>query len=137
MGPLMKILHLLIPLAAVAIDAGCQSDAGRTISRTTTTTQTIRTTQTTTSQQNAPPAVVPQEAKPGGVQQFTTDKATYTVESIPNPRLTPTSREGDKTDRIFSSNIIAVYVHTNNGVTVNATNATAIPAPADNPQPDN
>jgi hypothetical protein len=126
----MKILYLLIPAAAIAIGAGCQSGGTRTISRTTTTTQTV---QTTAPQQNAPPAVVQQEPKPGIVQQFTTDKATYTVETIPNTRLTPTSREGDNADRVFSSNIIAIYVHTNNGATMNSTNATAIPTPADNP----
>jgi hypothetical protein len=34
------------------------------------------------------------------------------VESIPNPVLSATSREGDKTP-VYSSNIIAVYVDTN------------------------
>jgi hypothetical protein len=127
----MKTLYLFLPLAVVALGAGCQSGGARTFSHTSTTTQT---TYTTAPQQNAPPSVVPQEPKPGNVQQFTTDEATYTVETIPNTRLTPTSREGDRANDIFSSNIIAVYVHTNNGVTVNATNATATPAPAVNPR---
>ncbi len=129
----MKILYLLIPAAAVAIGAGCQSGQTRTMTRTTTTTTQIS--HPIASQQNAPPAVVQQESKPGNVLQFTTDKATYTIETIPSTRLTPTSREGDRADPIYSSNIIAVYVHTNNGVRVNS-NATAIPAPANNPQPE-
>lgn len=36
---------------------------------------------------------------------------TYTVEMIPNPRLSATSREGDDSGAIYSSNIVAVYVH--------------------------
>jgi hypothetical protein len=37
---------------------------------------------------------------------------TYTIVSIPAERLTPTSREGDKSSGpIYSSNIIAVYAH--------------------------
>jgi len=88
-------------------------------------------------QENAPPAIAPEELKPTNVQQFTTDKATYTVETIPNPRLTPTSREGDKADHVYSSNIIAVYVHTNNGVTVNATNSLVVPTAVEIPQPGN
>ena len=41
---------------------------------------------------------------------------TYTVESIPNSRLSATSREGDESGAVYSSNIIAVYVNnpTNN-----------------------
>ena len=126
----MKKSFLLIPVALVTLAVGCQSEQPRTISRTSTTTQTV---QTTAPQQNAPPAVVQQEPQPSNVQQFTTDKATYTVETIPNTRLTPTSREGDKADHIYSSNIIAVYVHTN-AVTVNSTNSTAVPAPVENPE---
>jgi len=37
----------------------------------------------------------------------------YRVEVIPNQRLTPTSREGDKSQRVYSSNIIAIYAETN------------------------
>jgi hypothetical protein len=36
---------------------------------------------------------------------------TYTVEMIPNPHLSATSREGDKPGEVYSSNIVAVYVH--------------------------
>jgi len=130
----MKILNFLIPAVLVAFGAGCQSEPTRTASHTTTTTHTVV---TTAPQQNAPPAVVQQEPQPTNIQQFTTDKATYTVETIPNTRLTPTSREGDNADHIYSSNIIAVYVHTNNAATVNSTNATVVPTPANNPQPEN
>jgi hypothetical protein len=84
-----------------------------------------------------PPALVPAGTKPISVQQVVTDKATYTIETLPNPtpRLTPTSREGDKAEHVYSSNIIAVYVHTNSGVTVNSTNIPAAPTPQNQPQP--
>jgi hypothetical protein len=130
----MKIFNLLIPMALAAFSAGCQSEQPRTMSHTSTPAQTA---ETTAPQQNAPPAVVQQEPKPTNVQQFTTDKATYTVETIPNTRLTPTSREGDQGGHIYSSNIIAVYVHTNNGVTVNATNSLVVPTAVEIPQPGN
>ena len=42
---------------------------------------------------------------------------TYTVEMIPNPRLSATSREGDKSGEVYSSNIVAVYVHPRGGST--------------------
>jgi hypothetical protein len=46
---------------------------------------------------------------------------TYRIEEIPATRLSPTSREGDKSGAIYSSNIIAVYVdapgRTNGGIT--------------------
>jgi hypothetical protein len=38
-------------------------------------------------------------------------EVTYTVEMIPNPHLSATSREGDKSGEVYSSNIVAVYVH--------------------------
>ena len=37
----------------------------------------------------------------------------YRVEVIPNTRLSPTSREGDKHGHVYSSNIIAVHVEPN------------------------
>jgi hypothetical protein len=47
-----------------------------------------------------------------GVQGRLPDSdVTYTVEMIPNPRLSATSREGDKSGEAYSSNIVAVYVH--------------------------
>jgi hypothetical protein len=46
----------------------------------------------------------------------------YRVEVLPNSRLSPTSREGDRPRAIYSSNIIAVYVETN-GVNTASTNA--------------
>lgn len=121
----MKMLNFLIPVALLAFAAGCQSHQPNTISS-----------NAAVPSQNAPPSVVQQDQKPTAVQQFTTDKATYTVETIPSPRLTPTSREGDGTNRVYSSNIIAVFVHTN-GVTVDSTNASAIPTPTENSQPQN
>lgn len=129
----MKILNLFILVASLAVVAGCQSNQTGTISRASPTTQI---TESAAPQQNAPPSLVQQEPGPTTIQQITTDKATYTVQSIPSTRLTPTSREGDEANRIYSSNIIAVYVQTN-GVTVNSTNARVIPAPTENPQPQN
>lgn len=51
----------------------------------------------------------------------------YTVETIPNPRLSPTSREGDKQTEVYSSNIIAVHVYPRNGGMIRATNSPAVP----------
>lgn len=47
--------------------------------------------------------------------------STYTVELIPTPRLTPTSREGDKSNVVYSSNIVAVYLDTS-GASASFTN---------------
>jgi hypothetical protein len=82
-------------------------------------------------------ASVPSEPKPTSVQQFVTDKATYTVEVLPgpSPTLTPTSREGDKAAHVFSSNIIAVHVHTNDAATVTSPNATGVPTEEKQPEP--
>jgi hypothetical protein len=49
---------------------------------------------------------------------------TYTVELLPNPQLSPTSREGDKSGVVYSSNIVAVYLNTN-GTSPGLTNAPA------------
>jgi hypothetical protein len=116
----------LTALALLTIGVGCQSDNGRTVSQASATT--TRITESAAPQPAAEPvAMTPAEPKPTSVQQIVTDKATYTIETIPNTRLTPTSREGDKPDRVYSSNIIAVYVRTNSGVTVTSTNAVAVP----------
>jgi hypothetical protein len=65
-------------------------------------------------------------------QPETAPKYTVTIQSIPSNRLSPTSREGDKPDAVYSSNIIAVYVNeigkTNGGIT----NATSINVPEKN-----
>ncbi len=37
----------------------------------------------------------------------------YTIELIPNPQLTATSREGDNRTVVYSKNIVAVYLRTN------------------------
>ena len=74
-------------------------------------------------------ASVPQPAATNGIpQQITTDKAIYTIRVLPNPRLSATSREGDKTNEVYSSNIIAVYVQPRNGVTVDSTNLPSAPS---------
>jgi len=131
----MKIFNTVIPVALLVVAAGCQSDHTRTVSQSTITSP--PTAQTPPPSQNAPPAIARQGPEPTSVQQVTTGNATYTIETIPTPRLTPTSREGDKATQVYSSNIIAVYVHTNNSVTVSSTNATLIPAPSNNPPPQN
>jgi hypothetical protein len=57
------------------------------------------------------------------VSNVTQPAPTYTVEILPAPRpLTPTSREGDKSRVVYSSNIAAVYLNTN-GVNASLTNA--------------
>jgi hypothetical protein len=55
-------------------------------------------------------------------------QVTYTVEIIPNPRLSATSREGDKPGEVYSSNIVAVYVHNPGGSNTAGTNANLIEA---------
>jgi len=131
----MKTLKILVPVALLVVGVGCRSSETHTMSRTSTTTQQI--TQAAESQQNAPPAIAQEEPKPSTVEEFTVNNLTYTIKTIPNSRLTPTSREGDDTKHVYSSNIIAVYVHTNNNPTVNSINATEMPVPANNSQPQN
>ena len=53
-----------------------------------------------------------------------------TVELIPNPQLTPTSREGDRSNVVYSDNIVAVYLNSN-GATDGLTNA----PPPSSPEP--
>ncbi|HEX4263978.1 MAG TPA: hypothetical protein VH597_06525 [Verrucomicrobiae bacterium] len=59
-------------------------------------------------------------------------KYTVTIESIPNDRLSATSREGDKPDAVYSSNIIAVYVNEVGRTNRSITNATSLNAPEKN-----
>jgi len=123
----MKTWNTLIPVALLAVGFGCRSNEPHAVSRASTATQ--ETVQTVDSQQNAPPAVAKQEPAATTIQQFTTNNVTYTIQSIPNSRLTPTSREGDKANAVYSSNIIAVQVRTNNSSTANPSNDAANPAP--------
>jgi hypothetical protein len=53
-------------------------------------------------------------------------QVTYTVEMIPNPRLSATSREGDTPGAVYSSNIVAVYVHNPTNNSAGATNGKII-----------
>jgi hypothetical protein len=55
-------------------------------------------------------------------------QVTYTVEIIPNPRLSATSREGDKSGEVYSSNIVAVYIHHPGGSNAAGTNSNSIEA---------
>ena len=152
----MKSLNIFIPLVLILIGVGCQSDNPRTVSHTSTTTQRQVTqttmqqqvttqpqvTQTTTLQSAAPAAPValaPTEPKPISSREVVTDKATYTIDVLPgpSPKLTPTSREGDKASHVYSSNIIAVHVRTNSPASAGSTNVIDVPTPANNPQPPN
>jgi hypothetical protein len=123
----MKTWSIFILAALSAVGFGCRSNEPRVVTSTSTTTQQI--THTAGSQQNAPPAAAQQEPEGTTIQQFTTNNVTYTIQSIPNSRLTPTSREGDKANAVYSSNIIAVQVRTNNFSTANPSNDATNPAP--------
>ena len=108
----MKISNFLVVLAIVVFSVGCHTD-----NRTTTDTSFV------------PPRTSPASAtqtasasKPAQIDSTATaPKISYRVEVIPNPRLSATSREGDKTNEVYSSNIIAVYV-TSNGADAQTTN---------------
>jgi hypothetical protein len=129
----MKISNTLFALAVLAIATGCRTGEERTASSTSTSSRQI--TETSSGQRSTPVSNDPQEAAILAQGRVLVDDPDYTVETIPNPHLSPTSREGDKLNQVYSSNIIAVYVHPRNGVTVVSTNSTAIPVPANNPQP--
>jgi hypothetical protein len=125
----MKTSNCLIALAVLVAGAGCRSTD--THSQVTTSSTSERSIQTTS------PAPDQSSAAEAGqtVQQGTVGDYTYTVKVIPNQRLSATSREGDKPAEVYSSNIIAVYVHPRNGVTVNSTDSAALVSEADTSQP--
>lgn len=129
----MKISNILFPLVLIAMAVGCQSHPTQTVSTTTTVTRKV--TQTPAMMENASVSPAQQTATNGGPQQIITDTAIYTIETIPNPRLSATSREGDKMNEVYSSNIIAVHVQPRYGATVNSTNSSTPPSPEINPQP--
>jgi len=109
----MKISNCLFALAAIAVGFGCRSGQTHYTSTTYTSQQTV---QTAPPQGSGPP-----------VLQGSTGDFDYTVETIPNTRLSATSREGDKPTEVYSSNIIAVYVHPRNGAAISSTNSPATP----------
>src|SRR4051812_29216075 len=121
----MKISNCLIAFVVLVAGAGCRSDR----TRVTSTSTSQRTVQTTAPQKAAPQS----SSGASTVQHGTAGNLDYTIEVIPNPKLTATSREGDKPTEVYSSNIIAVYVHPHNGVTVSSTNSST--APTQNPAP--
>jgi len=123
----MKTRNFFILAALMVVGFGCRSNEPREVSSTSTTTR--QNAQTTETQQNASPVIASQKPEATTIQQFTTNNVTYTIRSIPNSRLTPTSREGDKANAVYSSNIIAVQVRTNNSLTVNPSNDATNPAP--------
>ncbi len=128
----MKILNVLIPPVLIAMAVGCQSHPTQTVSTTTTVTRKV--TQTPATGENVSVSPAPQTASNASPQQIITDKAIYTIETIPNPRLSATSREGDKANEVYSSNIIAIHVQPRYGATVNSTNSSTTPSPEINPQ---
>jgi hypothetical protein len=113
----MKTSNCLITLAILAAADGCRS--ADTDARVTSSSTSQRVVQTT-----APQSEQASAAEPVGqtVQQGTVGNYIYTVEVIPNQRLSATSREGDKSTEVYSSNIIAVYVHPRNGTAADSTN---------------
>jgi hypothetical protein len=116
----MKISNCLFTLAVLAIGAGCQSAHTDASSRSSSSSDVTQTSEVSTQTAEGAPA------QHGTiVQQGSTPDVNYTIEMIPNPRLTATSREGDKPTEVYSSNIIAVYVHPKQGVTVTSTNSSA------------
>jgi len=123
----MKTWNIFLPVALLVVGFGCRSNEPHVASRTTTT----QINQTVDSEPSAPPAVAEQELGTTTIEELTTNNVTYTIQSIPNKRLTPTSREGDQANEIYSSNIIAVRVHTNNPSAVNSTNGATIPPQQD------
>ncbi len=129
----MKALHILISPILILIAVGCQSHQTQMTSSMQAAAPQV--TPAPAPPENATPAVAQQASTNSGPQQIITDDAIYTIEVIPNPRLSATSREGDQAKEVYSSNIIAVYRHPRNGATVNSTNSTATPSPGNNPQP--
>jgi len=128
----MKALNIFIPVVLIGIVAGCKSQGPQAVSSASTISPHVA--EAPLPPQNAT-ASVPQQAATNGIpQQITTDKAIYTIKVLPNPRLSATSREGDRTNEVYSSNIIAVYVQPRNGITVNSTNSPVAPSTENNPQ---
>jgi len=108
----MKALNLCITLVCLAVTAGCQSHKPQMVSDAPGATPQVA--HTWLPQSETDPSAQ-SELKPTIIEQFSTDDATYTIESIPNPTLTPTSREGDKMAPVYSTNIIGIFVHPKNG----------------------
>jgi len=123
----MKALNIFTPLVLIAVAAGCKTHEGPSVSSRRTVSPQM-TQISAPSQQATSTSTAQQVAADGAPQQIVTDKAVYTIKVIPNPRLSATSREGDKANsEVYSSNIIAVYVHPRNGATVNSTNSSVVP----------
>ena len=124
----MKALNIITPLVLIAVAAGCKTHEGPSVSSRRTVSPQM-TQISAPSQQATSTSTAQQVAADGAPQQIVTDKAVYTIKVIPNPRLSATSREGDKANaEVYSSNIIAVYVHPRNGATVNSTNSSVVPS---------
>jgi hypothetical protein len=123
----MKISICLIGLAIVAAGAGCRTNNNSSTSSASVSQRSVQ-----TASRETAAAPVP-EAIPGAktVEQGSIGNADYTIQMIPNTRLSATSREGDKPTEVYSSNIIAVYVQPHKGVTVSSTNFTAVPNQGD------
>ena len=122
----MKILNAFIPVVLLVIGAGCQSREPETVSHSSLAPAQNMEQNPQHVEQDVPTAVPPQEPNATTIQQITTGKVTYTIQTIPNPRLTPTSREGDNSNQVYSSNIISVYVHPRNAGTVSLADSTVV-----------
>jgi len=83
--------------------------------------------QTDRSEETASASVPEQIPGARTVEQGSIGNSDYTIQMIPNTRLSATSREGDKPTEVYSSNIIAVYVQPHSGVKVSSTNLPANP----------
>jgi hypothetical protein len=126
----MKISNCLIGLAILALAAGCRSTNSRAVSNSATSEQSI---QTTAPAETAPALGQPEGSGVSTVQRGSIGDVDYTIQMIPNTRLSATSREGDKPTEVYSSNIIAVYVQPHKGATVSSTNAPVAPTQVKNP----
>jgi hypothetical protein len=128
-GAAMKFLNCLIVLAVLQVGAGCRSSRNSVASDSRSSQEMNR----NAGSQETTAAPVPEEI-PGArtVQQGSIGNSDYTIQMIPNTRLSATSREGDKPTEVYSSNIIAVYVQPHKGVTVSSTNLPTAPKQGDN-----
>jgi|GEM_PF-3510204 len=122
----MKISISFFVLAIVGLVAGCHTE-----DRTATDTSSVTRRTTTTTAAAPAPAQAPASAQ---AKSSAAPHVSYRVEVIPNTRLSATSREGDKPNEVYSSNIIAVYV-TTNGVDAQTTNLNTAGTLGNSPTP--
>lgn len=98
----MKGPRWLIPVAVLLIGVGCESQPAS-----------VSNSSQASGMSQVPAQGSSSVAKTTVITNQANPNVHYRVEVIPNTRLSPTSREGDKSARVYSSNIIAVHVETN------------------------